>query len=950
MKTNKTLLIGWDAADWKAINPLIEAGHMPNLQKLIEGGVMGNLSTLSPVLSPMLWSSIATGKRPYKHGVHGFSEPDPVSGNIRPVTNLSRKTKAFWNILNQLDKKTVTVGWWPSNPAEPLSKGVMVSNDFHHTTGNTYEPEKWPMKPGSVHPQKWVEKIKGLRFHPAELTEEDLLLFMPGLKGLSQEELDKVSEMPQLQGLMKTIADCTSMHAAATALMANEEWDMFSVYYDAIDHFGHGFMKYHPPQQEGVSDEDFRLFNFIIEAGYRFHDMMLGTLLGIAYELDPEVNVMLISDHGFHPDDQRLQMIPKEPAGPAAEHRKYGIIVASGPAIKKNKQIYGASLLDICPTILNLFGLPVGDDMDGKILESIYEQKPKRVEAIPSWDEVEGDHGMHDPDKQISPEDSKAALDQLVALGYIDEPNEDASVAMEQTVRELDYNLSLAWMDGGIYTNAIEILERLYEKWPLEHRFGYQLVLCFQALGRSAQMQETIKLVMERRLKEAQEAQQKLKELKLDDEEVQKAQQEAYQKMSDKEKKTFTTERNDLLSAASPNLVALRHLQVKSLVMDRDYDQALELLKELEQHAGARMQTHILRGQIYTAKKNWDDAIKSFQCSLEIDPENAGALNGLGRVYLSIGKYQLAVEAFQASLDLMSFQPQVYYMLGFTHYRNQSYEQAENALKNAVTQAPLLAAGYRLLGQIARLYRHDPHGISIYKSLQTQALKERRKLRSKKEAIASTERSMKEFPVISFPVTPPVVDPEVITVVSGVPRSGTSLMMQILQTAGIPSFSDNHRIADPSNPKGYYEHDKVKSLRSGKERSWLLNARGKAIKVVAPLLSQLPRAVRDGEKMTPLKYRVIFMDRAVSEIIDSQEKMLTRLGKEIPRGDVQKAYIQQVNFALKWIQTLKVPALAVKHGDLIKGKPETQREIREFLSEERENLFQAVNPDLHRSR
>ena len=117
-------------------------------------------------------------------------------------------------------------------------------------------------------------------------------------------------------------------------------------------------MKYHPPQQKGVSDEDFRLFSYIIEAGYIFHDMMLGTLVDLAREIDSEVNVMLISDHGFHPDDQRLVNMPDEPAGPAAEHRKLGILVASGPDLKKNERVYGAGLLDICPTILDLFGLP----------------------------------------------------------------------------------------------------------------------------------------------------------------------------------------------------------------------------------------------------------------------------------------------------------------------------------------------------------------------------------------------------------------------------------------------------------------------------------------------------------------------------------------------------------------------------------------------------------------
>ena len=76
----RVLLIGWDAADWKVAAPLVDAGKMPNLEKLINSGVMGNLATLYPVLSPMLWTSIATGKRAYKHGVHGFAEPDPAAG------------------------------------------------------------------------------------------------------------------------------------------------------------------------------------------------------------------------------------------------------------------------------------------------------------------------------------------------------------------------------------------------------------------------------------------------------------------------------------------------------------------------------------------------------------------------------------------------------------------------------------------------------------------------------------------------------------------------------------------------------------------------------------------------------------------------------------------------------------------------------------------------------
>ena len=107
MPKPRVLLIGWDAADWKVIQPLLQAGQMPNLARLMAGGVHGNMATIYPVLSPMLWTSIATGKRAYKHGIHGFSEPLPDGSGIRPITLLSRKTKAVWNILNQTGHRSI---------------------------------------------------------------------------------------------------------------------------------------------------------------------------------------------------------------------------------------------------------------------------------------------------------------------------------------------------------------------------------------------------------------------------------------------------------------------------------------------------------------------------------------------------------------------------------------------------------------------------------------------------------------------------------------------------------------------------------------------------------------------------------------------------------------------------------------------------------------------------
>src|SRR3954470_7529216 len=159
------MLIGWDAADWKVIRPLLEKGEMPNLASLIASGVHGNLATIYPPLSPMLWTSIATGKRAYKHGIHGFSEPLPDGSCVRPITLLSRKTKAVWNILNQTGHRSIVVGWWPSHPAEPID-GVMVSNLFAQPFA------KRSFLAGTIHPQTLAQHLMDLRVEPTELTGE----------------------------------------------------------------------------------------------------------------------------------------------------------------------------------------------------------------------------------------------------------------------------------------------------------------------------------------------------------------------------------------------------------------------------------------------------------------------------------------------------------------------------------------------------------------------------------------------------------------------------------------------------------------------------------------------------------------------------------------------------------------------------------------------------------
>ena len=107
----RVLVIGWDAADWQVIHPLLDAGLMPNSRSgSSTTGTMGNLASLSPMLSPMLWTSIATGKRAYAHGVRWFAEPLPDHSGVRPVGTRSRRCKALWNIVSQSDRPALFAG------------------------------------------------------------------------------------------------------------------------------------------------------------------------------------------------------------------------------------------------------------------------------------------------------------------------------------------------------------------------------------------------------------------------------------------------------------------------------------------------------------------------------------------------------------------------------------------------------------------------------------------------------------------------------------------------------------------------------------------------------------------------------------------------------------------------------------------------------------------------
>ena len=139
----RLLVVGWDAADWQLIDPLLARGAMPTLARLIAGGVRSDLSTLEPKLSPLLWTSIATGKTPDRHGILNFVEPKPDGSGLRVSSSTSRKCKALWNILSQSGMRTNVIGWYASHPAEPIRGSVVTNLICEGDPGQASVP--WPV-------------------------------------------------------------------------------------------------------------------------------------------------------------------------------------------------------------------------------------------------------------------------------------------------------------------------------------------------------------------------------------------------------------------------------------------------------------------------------------------------------------------------------------------------------------------------------------------------------------------------------------------------------------------------------------------------------------------------------------------------------------------------------------------------------------------------------------
>lgn len=914
---SKLLLIGVDSADWEIIQTMADHGKLPAFAHLLKQGAAGPIASLRPQLSPILWTSIATGKRSEKHGIHGMVEASPDGTTVQPVTSSSRRTSALWNMVGEAGGRSIVLGWWPSHPAEEIA-GVMVSNLFARATHPYGQP--WPVVERSVHPSALTREFEEIRLHPQELLTEQMQEFIPRLLEIDQEK----DHRPER--LATSIAEAATLQGMATHLMATQEWDLAAVYFNFLDNVSHSFMRFAPPKVPWVSEADYDFYSGVIAKAYLMQDMFLAQLI---HQAGPASTVCVVSDHGFASGTHRVGALPHEPAAIVREHRWHGVLCLKGPGIAQGESLKGATLLDVTPTLLHAAGLPVGDDMDGKVLLGAFADErrhPHAMHSVPTWDPAGDDGNEREPVAAPSPE----MLKHLVQLGYVDPGQLQGADAIENAVNEWTYNRALGLVDAGRHEAAVRILQDL---WPRQKETLRTGMLYFQSL-RSLRRTDEAEVLLQEMIREkgrlSERAQVELENLRKDLPSDPLVMQKQLEEMPE------LAQRLAFLNArATWSFAGLAQLRGQIAADRGEHAEAVEKFREALDQGGASVDLEVSLGSSLLAMGNLLEAEAAYKRALALDKSHAAAHAGMAAVTLQGQRWLEAASFAMRAVELDFSRPEYHHYLGSAFAALGRWPRAVECWEAALNLGPRFTPAR---ASLVRAYRE------VFK----EPVKAEELEREGERLAASGE-----LPESVLESTASLVPPEeipaswslenTVVIVSGLPRSGTSMAMQMLQAGGLPLLVDGKRVPDEGNPEGYWEYAPV--MRLTQEKEWVPVARGNGLKVVSPQLRFLPI-------LPSVRYVVIMMDRDLEQVSKSQENLLSIMGSKSGAQNMTKELALISDWSRRWLSIHSIPTLQLPHRLCVEDPSAAAQKIADFLKPiadlDASRMASVIKPSLHR--
>jgi predicted AlkP superfamily phosphohydrolase/phosphomutase len=435
----RLLLIGLDGATWSAVGPLIEAGELPNLARLVAAGHSGPLNsrqTWRPskekwgYWSPVSWTMIATGYTEDTNGVVDFTvpvDPDKPDGRHEESARKHWRALPFWEVMSLYGVRSSILGWWATWPAQAfdgelvtLKMGLRVGNRDSAAVLREYAEHPDTVPEGHMSPRNLLEQhAASVRSLPDAAAFDDLVR----ARFMDFDRNDGVE--PSRENTFRGILwqDLFYKELARSALREGSS-RLVSFYAEGTDTTQHYFWQYRGKsvEENAAFGEQPERLRDAVDNYYRLADEWVGELLE---EAGPEWNVLVISDHGHH--DSEANKLRK------SDHEGTGLYIAAGPDFRQGRwpdaplsqrmdlERDHPANFDIAPTILYLFGVPLAADRDGRVLTPLF--RPELIAAqplaeVPTW--------THEANALVSSDvggdeyDREAGLERLRQLGYID--------------------------------------------------------------------------------------------------------------------------------------------------------------------------------------------------------------------------------------------------------------------------------------------------------------------------------------------------------------------------------------------------------------------------------------------------------------------------------------------------------------------------------------------------
>jgi tetratricopeptide (TPR) repeat protein len=410
--------LGLDGLDFELLDRLASEGAMPNWKRLAAEGYTAKLSSDYPLISPMLWTTAATGVPPDVHRVLDFQEVDPASGRKVPISGRSRRAPAAWNLASAAGRKVGVVGWWATHPAEEV-EGYFVSDRASPILFTDLPRD------GVAFPASFAAGVSQIAGRDGRVVAADLApyLDMPETEIVSSLSSGAGMENPVV-GLGRVLGATRITQRIARDLYDRARPDLGVVYFGGTDEVGHLFAAFTPPRTDcrSVTDADVAKYGRVVPAYYAIVDRILGQWMRRAEE---DGAVLLVhSDHGFKwRVDRPCGLASGDWSTAAFWHRPEGVLGLWGRGVRPGQPRGEARLVDIAPTVLALLGVPGDARMTGRPIAKAFEKPLRFTRAGDPPTPV-----RRVADTAMSEAEASEYAKKLLALGYLS-PGETSTLA-----------------------------------------------------------------------------------------------------------------------------------------------------------------------------------------------------------------------------------------------------------------------------------------------------------------------------------------------------------------------------------------------------------------------------------------------------------------------------------------------------------------------------------------